>query len=243
MKKPIIKFRLKNYYFTLYSLSSLVFISLFVLLIYLGIWQIHRAIEKRDLKMQFLAQQQANPILLNRLKKISSDQTYLSVIAEGHFDNKHSYLLDNKIYKHQIGYEVLTPFILKNNPNTILVNRGWIPQGPSRKKLPNIKSVIEDILIEGVLFRPQKTFHFKTITEEKWPQRLSALTPGFLNKKHLPPFIVVLNKPGAYSFIPLWQPIILPASRHYAYACQWFGLSLTLLIAFFMSQLTRYDSQ
>jgi surfeit locus 1 family protein len=242
MKNPIIKFRIKSYYFSLHLLPSLAFISLFFLLIYLGLWQIHRAVEKRKLQTQFLAQQQANPILLNKLSTLRAQQLYLPVLAEGHFDNKHNYLLDNKIYQHQIGYEVLTPFILKNNPHTILINRGWIPQGQNREKLPAITSVTKNIMLEGLAVLPQKTFSFKTIAEKKWPQRLQALTPEFLHQKHLQPFIIILTKPGPYSFMPLWQPVSLPASRHYAYAFQWFGLSLTLLIAFFISQLTRYDS-
>ena len=241
MRIPSIKFRIKNYYFSPSLLPSLAFISLFPLLVSLAIWQIHRGDEKQHLQIQFLARQQTRPISLNKLKTIRANQAYLPVVAEGHFDNTQSFLLDNKIYQHQIGYEVLTPFILNNSPHVILVNRGWIPQGHDRKTLPLIKSVTGNITLKGLLLWPEKTFSFKTITEKKWPQRLQTLTPEFLNKKHLQPFIVVLNKPGLYSFIPLWRPVILPASRHYAYAWQWFFLSLTLLIAFFISQLTRYD--
>ena len=241
MKLRILKFRIKNYYFSPRLLPNLAFISLFPLLISLGVWQIHRGDEKHNLQIQFIERQQTKPVVLNKLKMIHVDQAYLPILAEGHFDNKQSVLLDNKIYQHQIGYEVLTPFILKNSHHVILVNRGWIPQGRDRKTLPAIKSIAKNITIEGLLFWPQKTFSFKNITEKKWPQRLQTLTPQFLKKNDLPPFIVIINKPGPYSFIPLWRPVILQASRHYAYAFQWFALSLTLLIASFISQLSAYD--
>lgn len=239
MKLSILKFRSKIYYFSLRLLPNFAFISLFSLLISLGVWQLHRGDEKHKLQRQYSEQQRAKPIALNPLNIMNANQIYSPILAEGYFDNPHTFLLDNKIYQHQMGYEVLTPFILKNSANKILVNRGWIPQGRDRETLPFIKPITENIAIKGLLLWPQKTFSFKTHPEKKWPQRLQTLTPEFLHKNHFQPFIVVLNKQGPYSFIPLWRPVIVPASRHYAYAFQWFALSLTLLIAFIISQFTR----
>jgi surfeit locus 1 family protein len=249
MKKNRSLFRFKNYYFSPSLLPSLAFISLFPLLISLGIWQIHRGEEKHRLQMQFSEQQHANPIVLNQFDTIKANQMYSPVVAEGHFDNKHSFLLENKSYQHHIGYEVFSPFILKNTAQVILVNRGWIPQGKNRKTLPreihedyskNRKSIAENITIKGALLWPQKTFSFKSSIEKKWPQRIQALTPEFLSRNNFKPFIIAIDNKQPYSFTPLWQPVVtLQASRHYAYALQWFALSITLFIAFFTSQLSR----
>jgi len=251
---------------------NLTFLIFFPLLIILGVWQIHRGNEKKRIQVEFLKRQSANPIQLNQTVPVSVGKNYFPVLATGHFDNQHNFLLDNKIYQHHIGYEVLTPFILKNSmtipkgfqvvvrrtrasersvygihehasPDVqqhhnlkgegyiILINRGWIPQGRNRKILPLIKAVNGNMTINGLLVWPTKTFSFKSVAEKKWPQRIQTLDPDFLNKKHYQPFIIVVNKQQPYGFIPLWQAVTWHASRHYAYAFQWFALAVTLFIA------------
>ncbi|MDQ8038885.1 MAG: SURF1 family protein [Rickettsiella sp.] len=239
MKSSFINFRWKNYNFSPTFLPSLAFLSLFFILINLGIWQIHRGIEKKRIEMLFSKENQLAPIYLNQLNTVTNEKIYSSILAEGQFDNAHSFLLDNKIYQHQIGYEVLTPFILKKNHATILVNRGWIPQGYTRNTLPFIKAIVGNVLIQGLLFWPKKTFSFKITPEKNWPQRIQILTPQFLNQQGLKPFIIVIDKKSIYSFIPIWKPSYLQARRHFAYACQWFALSLTLIIAFCITQTHR----
>ncbi len=239
MQKSIINLRIKNYYFSAALLPILIFLCLFPLLISLGVWQIHRGDEKKRIQIEFDQRHGANPILLNHDDAIYGNQNYFPVLAEGRFDNKHNFLLDNKVHQHQIGYEVLTPFILKNSAYVILVNRGWIPQGKNRKILPLIKPIKGNTIITGLIVWPTKAFSFKTVAEKKWPQRIQTLDPQFLSQKHLQPFIVVVSTRQYYSFIPLWQAVTLHASRHYAYAFQWFCLSITLLIAFFTSNTSR----
>lgn len=234
MQMMTLNFHIKNYYFSTHLLPFLGFISLFSLLISLGFWQIHRGIEKQQRQIKFAQQQQAKPIRLNSLTRLTHKQVYSPIIAEGHFDNKHNFLLDNKSYHYHIGYEVLTPLILKDG-TTILVNRGWIPLGQNRSTLPLIKPIIGNISIKGLLLWPQKTFTLNQIVEKDWPRRLQTLTPEFLQQNHFKPFIILIDKLQPYSFIPLWRPVAsLLASRHYGYALQWFALSITLCIAFLL---------
>ncbi len=238
MKKKVKTFQIKGYYFSPTLLPSLVFLSLFPLLISLGIWQIHRGEEKQRTQLEFLKRNQAIPINLSQLTMTADKKINAYVLAEGYFDNKHNFLLDNKIYQHQIGYEVLTPFFLKNRHTAILVNRGWIPQKINRKILPLIKAIHGNLIIEGFLLWPKKTFSLEATIEKNWPQRIQVVTPQFLKQRGLNPFLIMIDKQHTYSFIPR-RPIIFPASRHYAYAFQWFSLSLTLLIAFFSTQTHR----
>jgi surfeit locus 1 family protein len=238
MEKPFIKLSIKNYSFSCTFFPILVFLGLFLLLINLGIWQLQRGKEKQAIQQQFTARSHNKAIVLNQATAINASQKYSPVILLGHFDNQHTYLLDNKIYQHQIGYEVLTPFILKYGTSTILVNRGWIPQGKSRNSLPFIKPIQGNMTIQGLLVWPQKTFSFKTTAETQWPRRIQILTPEFLSQQKLKPFIVIINKTGfPYGFTCLWQPMTLSPSRHYAYALQWFSLSLLLVIAFFITHI------
>jgi surfeit locus 1 family protein len=158
---------------------------------------------------------------------------------QGHFDNKHTFLLENKIYLHKVGYEILTPFILNAGQKAILVNRGWITQGIDRKHIPCIPSFAKQINLHGLIVFPSKAFSFTQANENGWPKRIQSINPEFLKKNNFKSFIFIINTPSAYSFTPIWQPISLQASRHYAYAFQWFALSITLFIAYFSTHIRR----
>lgn len=239
MPKNHVYLRTKNYCFSPRLLPTLLVLGLLPLLVSLGFWQIHRGSEKNQIQQLFNLRSRSIAIDLNHTHAIDLTKNYASAKMQGHFDNQQIYLLDNRIYQHKIGYEVLTPFILKNSPKVILVNRGWIPQGLNRKKIPPIPLVKGKISIQGLIVFPGKNFSFKQAAEKNWPQRIQTVNPHFLHQHHLSPFLFVINTKQNYSFIPLWKPVSFLASRHYAYAFQWFGLSLTLFIAFFSTQIRR----
>ncbi|MGA7536346.1 hypothetical protein A1D18_00960 [Candidatus Rickettsiella isopodorum] len=239
MKKNIISIEFSNYCFTPTLFPSLMVIFLLPLLVYLGFWQIHRGDSKNQIQKIFYQRSVAIPINLNQIENINLEKNYFPGIMQGHFDNQHSFLLENKIYLHKVGYEILTPFILNNRQELILVNRGWIPQSIDRKKIPKIPPLNNKLIIRGLIVFPNKTFSFKQINEKKWPKRIQSINPDFLKRNNFQPFMLVINTKQTYSFTPLWQPITLQANRHYAYAFQWFVLSFTLFIAFFSIHIHR----
>jgi surfeit locus 1 family protein len=239
MKKNIVSIQFNNYCFAPTLFPSLMVILLFPILVYLGFWQIHRGNIKNQIQTTFSHRSISTPLDLNQEKKIDLEKNYFPGIMQGHFDNQHTFLLENKIYLHKIGYEILTPFILKDKQQAILVNRGWIPQGIDRKQIPKIPSWDNELMIHGLIVFPNKTFSFKQKDVHVWPKRILSINPNFLEKNNFQSFIVIINTKQDYSFTPLWQPISLQASRHYAYAFQWLALSLTLLIAFFSTHIRR----
>lgn len=239
MKKNFIYFRYKNYYFIPTFFPSLLVIFLFPLLFYLGIWQIHRGDLKKHIQTVFSQRSLSTPINLNKINDLESEKNYFPADVQGYFDNQHSFLLENQIYLHRVGYEILTPIKLNGGKKIILVNRGWVSQGKDRKQLPRIPKFDNLINLHGLILFPSKSFSFKSVDETAWPKRIQTINPEFLKKNNFQPYIIVIKHKSAYSLIPNWQPIVLPASRHYAYAFQWFGLSLTLIIAYFLTHLYR----
>lgn len=239
MKKNTVLIQFKNYGFEPSLFPTLIVMFLFPLLIYLGFWQIHRGALKNNIQKIFCQRSLSIPLDLNRNEQIDLSKNFFPGIMHGHFDNQHTFLLENKIYLHKVGYEVLTPFILKGSHEAILVNRGWIPQMTDRKKTPTIPFLKNELSIQGLIVFPNKTFSFKQKDIPVWPKKIQTINPYFLKKNHFQPFIVIINTKKSYSFIPLWQPVSLQANRHYAYAFQWFGLSLTLFIAFFSTHIRR----
>ncbi len=55
----------------------------------------------------------------------------------GEFEPAHQFLLDNRSHAGQPGYEVLTPFRALDG-RRVLVNRGWVPFGGYRERLPDV---------------------------------------------------------------------------------------------------------
>jgi surfeit locus 1 family protein len=66
----------------------------------------------------------------------------------GRFVPERTVLLDNKVRHGRAGYEVVTP--LKTSNLHVLVNRGWVPAGPSRERLPEVKTPAGEVRVEGV---------------------------------------------------------------------------------------------
>lgn len=239
MRKNFIYIKYNNYCFAPTLLPSLIVLILFPLLIYLGFWQIHRGDFKKHAQILFSQGSLSTAIEINKKNNIGIDKNYFPGVLHGYFDNQHTFLLENKIYLHRVGYAILTPFKLDGGQKVVLVNRGWIPEGRDRNQLPKIPTFDHEINIEGLIVFPNKTFSFNSAYKTGWPKKIQTINPEFLKKNNFQPFIIVINNQSVYSFTPYWQPIVLPASRHYAYAFQWFSLSITLIIVYFLTHLHR----
>src|SRR5690554_3100101 len=74
----------------------------------LGFWQLEREAEKRELQNLYTNRQQQAPVELNQLD-LGDDLQYRQVSVSGSWDNEHVFLLDNRIYQGQPGFEVLVP--------------------------------------------------------------------------------------------------------------------------------------
>lgn len=209
----------------------------FCFFISLGVWQFHRATEKRLLLDTFSAHAKMDYLKISDLDKAQKNLPrflYFPIELEGHYDNVHTILLENKFYNHQLGYEILTPFLTENN-KAILVNRGWIPRNMD---IPKVK-VIHEQIIHGILYIPiKKPFVLKEIpipNQLNWPLVEQGLQfDRFENelKIKIYPAIIWLNKDEENGFVRDWHPIVMPPQQHIAYAVQWWLLALTLLIIY-----------
>jgi surfeit locus 1 family protein len=225
-----------------FVVATIVLCALFV---QLGCWQLRRAALKEHLQQVFAARLHLAPISLNQLPR-NSDILYYPVTATGHYDNAHTVLLDNKIYAHRVGYEVLTPLVEKNHQPAVLVNRGWIPAPVDRRVLPVIPAVMGEHTIVGnvylILGKPF-TLGDRVEPNDGWPRRVQALDISLLQnilKQPLYPFVVLLSPEAQAGFVRDWQPVqSMPPSRHIGYAVQWFAFAAVLLIIFFVLNLRK----
>lgn len=224
-------FKIKNWKL---ALLSLVFFCLFISL---GCWQLSRAEQKKILLDSFAERTRKQP--LSTLELIQTkDPRFYRARLEGRFDNEHTLLLDNKTFRGQIGYEVYTPFNAIGLNLPILVDRGFIPIGQTRKQLPAIASIQGSVTLSGMLNLPPTYVSWGKIhesTQINWPLRVQFINlPELSSLLGHPLYSQILNitpnDPAAYSVE--WKVVIMGPEKHRAYAVQWFALALTLLILF-----------
>lgn len=209
----------------------------------LGFWQVHRADEKRALITQFqsgetttLELSGANAATLPR---------YQQVRALGHYDAQHQVLLDNMPsneppHKGKPGYRVLTPFELAQG-GWVLVDRGWIPLGATRDRLPDIAVAEAPRTIVGRLDElPQPGLRMgdnaAAVVAAGWPRVMSFARHEELEQvlgRSLQQRIVLLDAAQSDGYELRWEAKFgFGPERHLGYATQWFALAAAVLVVY-----------
>lgn len=192
-------------------------VTLCLLMLSLGFWQLKRATEKEILyteREKLITQSQQQPFNLTTFmtayhdyQTIQTNQPHRNVqmlndthlTVQGRLSTQRVILHDNRILKSKIGFHVLVP--LETSTHTLLVNLGWIPLiSFDRRTLPKYE-MPPDILqiplnLLGKVHIPQEgIFQLQKESYHEWPEsiqviHLDQLQPYF--KKPLLPFTLKL---------------------------------------------------
>lgn len=210
----------------------------------LGLWQLRRADEKRDLMMH-AAQGQQHTLVLSAANAATLPR-YQHVSVSGRYDSARQLLLDNMpSSKGEPGYRVLTPLVLADH-SLLLVDRGWLAIGMNRSQLPAIEVSDAPRMVAGMideLPRPGVRAGDAGISPHRWPQLLNFPTYAELKGLFGPGLqarILLLdaNAPDGYERIRQIDVGFAP-ERHVGYAIQWFGMAFTVLIIFVVLNFKR----
>jgi len=198
-------------------------------------WQYQRAQEKEQLLNHFQARKLAKPLTNQELRQ-TKDERFYRASLQGTFDHAHTILLDNRTYQGKIGYEVYTPFHIKNSNAVILVDRGFVPlSGRNRNSKPAL-NFPHKTMITGLLNLPPRYYAKGQMINDAALHpliRVEFIDLGALSKLlHHPlmPYILQLSESDDAAYAITWQSSIMPKEKHLAYALQWFALSVTLLV-------------
>lgn len=216
-------------------------IALLPCLLGLGIWQLHRAEQKRVALAEFEQRRNASPVDLFSLT--GDPALYTRIAVRGRYDNGHSFLLDNRISHGRFGYEIITPFIPGDSAadgRAILVNRGWVEGDPARLQRPRIDAVEGTVALTGYVYRDDSAFSFvDNGSETRWPKLVQSPKTDDLQRQlgaAVHPFILRLDAdaPGAYRIE--WQVVSagFGPERHIAYAVTWFSMAATVVLAWLL---------
>ncbi len=241
------KFRFNSWCFQPGLAPTLLTILVFPLLLKLGFWQLDRADQKSRMELSYISHLSEDPEPVDSLINAEDwhSNEWRSVSARGEFD-KNNILLDNQVIDGEAGYFVITPFKLLNQSRFVLVNRGWIPLGTDRKKIPPIASPEGTVeIIAAITDAPSTGIFlgknvFETLSENIFRvQRLNIKEISDYMKLQYLPFILRLQPESDYGFIRIWPVPGFGQEKHLGYAFQWFALAATLMVIYLLVNTKR----
>lgn len=204
----------------------------------LGKWQIERAAEKRILAAEFAATGIAVPLPAAGVEA----PRYQLVLARGHYDAEHQFLLDNRTRDGRAGVEVLTPLLLADG-GAIIVNRGWLSFGDDRTTLPAVPVAIDPRRVTGRLDRlPRPSIELESAPGTGWPRLVSFPHTAELASmlgRDLRPNQILLDAAEPDGYARDWRLPGTTPMRHLGYAVQWFAFAATAVAIWFALGLRR----
>jgi len=201
----------------------------------LGFWQLSRAEQKQTIK-DFVVVQQSQQVNLNQ-ELLNEKMLYQQATGKGQFLLEHAILVDNQVYKGQVGYHIVVPFQLSDNAQIVLVNVGWIAVGVSREIRPIIELPQIQLEVSGRLQKPHAKpplwlEKYALVHQEAWQFLPIA---EFIKRSGLTvsPLLLELDEefPTLSRYPRQWREYDDKwINRHKAYALQWFTMAIVFIL-------------
>lgn len=197
----------------------------------LGNWQRHRAQDKQSLRDQYEAASRAAPFELGAAAAtVAADPARLrfrAVRAQGIYDAAHQLMIDNKVHQGHPGFDVVTPLRLGDDTAYVLVDRGWVAQGPSRAVLPPAPPPSGTIVVEGRINLPPARYLELGADSDTGPIRQNLDIARIAAGSGLPllPFIVEQTQDTGDGLVRDWPAPDFGIEQHKSYMVQWYSLA------------------
>lgn len=213
----------------------------FVLMI-LSFWQLSRATEKTQTLARIANWQQQGAVNIEKISLMDGNNIDgLQMDFSARWLSPMVWLLDNQVVDGRIGYDVIVAvedtvaaknIVAAEKTPAILVNLGWVAAPAQRDLLPQV--VIPHTLHVQGIFRTRTTgLLLGTNLEDAgvWPMRIQQLDVKSLAPyAHEPLHAGVIYQQQNSPFVLHYNPVILPAERHRAYALQWALLAIAVIV-------------
>jgi len=232
-----------------------------LLLVALGVslaqWQQRRADEKVARAAKLEAGNQAAPLALTAAPLLPDDAQaieYRRVTVTGHFVPAWTVYLDNRPYKGQAGFHVLTPFQIDGSPMHVLVAQGWLPRNNAeRTRIPDYTTPTGTVTITGIArLNAGHVMELGTAPALAPHAIVQNADIGQLARASglaLQPFILEQTVDPAAApasgQLPVrdWPAPDLGADKHRGYAFQWYALALMAFLFFVFTGFRRANKQ
>ncbi len=220
------------------ALPAVAALLMLALLVSAGFWQLRRAEVKQATLVERVYRGDKEPLLLEPGMAASATLEGLRqrrASAAGSYRTDIQYLLDNRTHKQVAGYHVLTPFRLQGSELHLLINRGWLPVGPDRRRLPDIAIGGQAVLERGIIAAPPAsglTLGATGYDDQGWPLVVQNVDLARIQEQlgsPLLPFVLRLSPDSEHGYLRDWRVRTgLTPERHMGYAVQWFAMAVVL---------------
>lgn len=234
-----------------------------LLLVALGIslaqWQQRRGDEKLARAAKLEAGNQAAPLALTAAPLRPADAQaieYRRVTVTGRFVPAWTVYLDNRPYKGQAGFHVLTPFQIDGSAMHVLVAQGWLPRNNAeRTRIPDYTTPAGTVTISGIARlnagHVMELGTAPTLAPHAIVQNADIGQLARASSLALQPFLLEQTADPASAAAPAastlpvrdWPAPDLGADKHRGYAFQWYALALMAFLFFVFTGFRRANKQ
>jgi surfeit locus 1 family protein len=207
----------------------------------LGFWQLSRAAEKQSLETMITERGALPPLGAPALVGAANPQEvfYRTARLTGKWVPKASVFLDNRPMNGRSGFILVTPLVLQELPQAILVQRGWVPRDfVDRTRVPEIDTPEGWVTVEGRL-APPPSHLFELGASQPGAIRQNIAPEAFSQETGLRLLEASLlqTAPADKAFVRDWPRFAAGVQTHYGYAVQWFAMSAVAIFLFFWFQI------
>ena len=227
-------------------IPTVAMLAVVALTVALGNWQRHRAVEKSARAEQQAAAAQQPPIELSGSETDVSGFRFRKVRATGEYAAADSLLIDNKVHAGRAGFHVVVPLRIAGSARLVLVDRGWIAQGPRRSELPSASSPLGVVSVEGrANVPPQRYLELGQDAQQDtvW-QNLDIERIAQATHLALLPFIIEQTDPVSPpdALVRDWPQADSGTMQHVSYMMQWYSIAALAVILWLVLNWRRDDA-
>jgi len=201
----------------------------------LGNWQYGKA-ERKQVAQALLDQRSTDaPVSLGNTLADADSLRSRPVLIRGRFETERQFLVDNRVYREQAGYHVITPFHIDGGNMRVLVNRGWIPASARHADIPAVDTPSGPLELRGTAVIPGTRFFtlggdssngaWQPVWQNLDLARFVRLVPWPVQ-----PVVVQLDAAAPAGFVRDWPRPDERLERHLSYAYQWYGFAASSML-------------
>ena len=212
-----------------------------VAMVLLGNWQTRRAEEKLAAQQRFDALASGPVLSLAAERVAAADYEHSRVAVRGEFLGAKTFFVDNRVLRGVPGYHVVTPLKIRGGDLCVLVNRGWIAAGPTRDRLPAVRTPAGEIVLEGLaVVPPPRVYELGRdaatgpLVEHLILSRIAERTGLALQ-----PVVLLQTSESDDGLARAWERPDAGVDTHRAYALQWYALGVLSVVLFVSLNLER----
>lgn len=212
----------------------------------LGVWQLGRAEQKRQIEQQRAARGALPPLGWAELEADAPQEAWLDRIdrpvqLRGRWLHEATVYLDNRPMAGRTGFIVVTPLLAEDGQRAVAVQRGWVPRrSDDRLAVPQLPTGQGSVTVSGRLAAPPSRL-YELGPDEQGQIRQNIDLGSYATQWSLPlPPVSVQqssSETDADGLLRDWPRVGTDVHKHYGYATQWFGLSALMVFLYVWFQI------